>query len=68
MSAKKPVTKSTKKPVKKKEEQSLKPSIAKITVNIGVGEAGEKLSKAEQVLKSLTGQGLGSSKDDGHWM
>ena len=56
MSTKKPVTKPKKKPSKKKEEQSLKPSIAKITVNIGVGEAGEKLSKAEQVLQSLTGQ------------
>ncbi len=41
---------------KKKEKQPLKPIIAKITVNIGVGEAGEKLSKAEQVLQSLTGQ------------
>ena len=56
MSVKKPVTKSTKKPSKKKEKRPLKPSIAKITVNIGVGEAGEKLSKAEQVLQSLTGQ------------
>jgi len=40
----------------KKEKQSLKPKIAKITVNIGVGEAGEKLKKAETVLQNLTGQ------------
>jgi len=33
-----------------------KVNIEKITVNIGVGEAGEKLSKAESVLKSITGQ------------
>jgi len=52
MSAKKP----TKKTTKKKQKQPLKPTIAKITVNIGVGEAGEKLSKAEQVLQSITGQ------------
>ena len=51
------ITKTTvKKVAKKKEKQPMKPSIAKITVNIGVGEAGEKLSKAEQVLEKLTGQ------------
>jgi large subunit ribosomal protein L5 len=32
------------------------PRIAKITVNIGVGEAGEKLKKAETVLQGVTGQ------------
>ena len=32
------------------------PKIAKITINIGVGEAGEKLTKAEQVLQNITGQ------------
>ncbi len=32
------------------------PRIAKITVNIGVGEAGEKLKKAESVLQGVTGQ------------
>lgn len=48
---------STKKDPKiKKEKKSLQPSIAKITVNIGVGEAGEKLKKAETVLYNLTGQ------------
>lgn len=30
--------------------------IAKVTVNIGVGEAGEKLRKAEKVIEQLTGQ------------
>lgn len=30
------------------------PRIAKVTINIGVGEAGEKLEKAEKVLRSLT--------------
>ena len=29
--------------------------IAKVTVNIGVGEGGEKLEKAEKVLQKLTG-------------
>jgi len=32
------------------------PRIEKITVNIGVGEAGERLQKAEKVLESLTKQ------------
>jgi large subunit ribosomal protein L5 len=35
---------------------SQQPRIAKITVNIGVGEAGEKLKKAETVLQNVTGQ------------
>ena len=30
--------------------------IEKVTVNIGVGEAGEKLRKAEKVIEQLTGQ------------
>ena len=34
----------------------LKPKIAKVTVNIGVGESGERLQKAAKVLKELTGQ------------
>jgi large subunit ribosomal protein L5 len=39
------------------EERSLfKPRIAKITINIGVGEAGERLNKAETVLKNITGR------------
>ena len=32
------------------------PRIAKVTVNIGVGEGGEKLQKAEKVLAKLTGR------------
>jgi large subunit ribosomal protein L5 len=41
----------------KKNEDNLlfKPKIEKITVNIGVGEAGEKLEKAQSVLKDITG-------------
>ena len=34
----------------------LKPRIAKVTVNIGVGESGERLQKAAKVLEMLTGQ------------
>jgi len=34
----------------------LKPKIAKVTVNTGVGESGERLQKAAKVLKELTGQ------------
>jgi len=34
----------------------MKPHIAKVTVNIGVGEAGEKLKKAESVLAGVTKQ------------
>lgn len=32
------------------------PHIAKVTVNIGVGEGGERLEKAEKVMQKLTGQ------------
>ena len=52
-------TASKKKRVKKtiaSEKQPLKPHVAKVTVNIGVGEAGEKLKKAESVLEGLTHQ------------
>jgi large subunit ribosomal protein L5 len=41
---------------KKEEKKSMNPHIAKVTVNIGVGEAGEKLKKAESVLKGVTKQ------------
>ncbi len=34
----------------------LRPRIAKVTVNIGVGESGERLQKAARVLEMLTGQ------------
>lgn len=58
MPAKKTTTakKTAKKKTEKTDNPSLRPQIAKITVNIGVGEAGEKLSKAEQVLENITGQ------------
>ncbi len=46
----------TSKKVKKEQKSTVKPKIGKVTVNIGVGEAGEKLSKAESVLESLTKQ------------
>ena len=32
-----------------------KPRITKVTVNIGVGEGGQRLQLAEQVLELLTG-------------
>jgi len=41
---------------KLKEKKSMKPHIAKVTVNIGVGESGEKLKKAESVLEGVTKQ------------
>lgn len=47
-------TKAKMNPEKKKELFS--PKIDKVTINIGVGEAGERLKKAEKVLESLTGQ------------
>ena len=57
MTAEKTSEKRAKKTEKEpKVKNILKPKIAKITVNIGVGEAGEKLSKAGQVLKNITGQ------------
>jgi large subunit ribosomal protein L5 len=58
MSAKKKTTKRSKKsPAKTKEiKHPIIPHIAKVTVNIGVGEAGEKLKKAEAVLESVTKQ------------
>ncbi len=34
----------------------LKPRIAKVVINIGVGSAGERLQKAARVLEMLTGQ------------
>lgn len=33
-----------------------KPRLAKVTVNIGVGESGERLRKAAKILEMLTGQ------------
>lgn len=40
---------------KEKKKTFFNPKIAKITVNIGVGEAGERLNKAETVLTNITG-------------
>mgnify|MGYP006306717849 CR=1 FL=1 len=42
------------KPEEKKHK--FKPKIEKITVNIGVGEAGERLTKAESVISNITKQ------------
>ncbi len=47
--------KTKKKQPSEKLQTKFKPRIEKITVNIGVGEAGEKLKKAETVLKNITG-------------
>ena len=40
-----------KKQVASKKENNINPRIEKVTINIGVGEAGERLKKAESVLK-----------------
>jgi large subunit ribosomal protein L5 len=45
----------TPKPSSSKGNPMQTPRIAKVTVNIGVGEGGDKLSKAEKVLAKLTG-------------
>jgi len=37
-------------------EDVMKPRLAKVTVSISVGEAGERLAKAEQLLSFLTGK------------
>jgi len=44
--------------IKKRWESNpmLKPRIVKVTVNIGVGESGERLQKAARVLEEITGQ------------
>jgi len=52
--AKKPVKKSKSKMNLEEKKKLFLPKIEKITVNIGVGEAGERLKKAESVLQSLT--------------
>lgn len=56
MSAKAVRKKSPAKSVKKETKGSVEPHIAKVTVNIGVGEAGDKLKKAETVLEGVTKQ------------
>ena len=63
MSTSKTKTNNTKRIQKKKtknidlenKKELFLPRIEKVTINIGVGEAGERLNKAESVLKSLTG-------------
>jgi len=44
------------KPKKSDEEKKsqFQPNIEKVTINIGVGEAGERLNKAETVIKNIT--------------
>ena len=54
MSTKQKTKKTSEKPSTTKQNIMTKPSIAKVTINIGVGEAGEKLSKAESVLQNIT--------------
>lgn len=50
-----PVQKTKKQKLSPEEKQKIfSPNIEKITINIGVGEAGEQLKKAETVLNSLT--------------
>lgn len=51
---KKPTTKTTKKMDPEKKQALFAPRIEKVTINIGVGEAGERLKKAETVLKNIT--------------
>lgn len=41
---------------KTKQNPMTQPHIQKVTVNIGVGEAGERLKKAESVLQNITNQ------------
>jgi len=59
MSEKKTAAPKTRKKTSAKKPQEhakpILPRVAKITVNIGVGEAGEKLKKAETVLQGVTG-------------
>lgn len=54
-SDKKPIQKTKKPKMSPEEKQKLySPAIEKVTINIGVGEAGERLNKASTVLKNLT--------------
>ena len=47
---------SAKKTKKEDIKHKFTPYIEKVTINIGVGEAGERLSKAESVISSITEQ------------
>jgi len=49
-------TKKTTKSDPEKKNTLFSPRIEKVTINIGVGEAGERLKKAEKVLENITGQ------------
>jgi len=51
---KKPIKKTKQKMDPEKKQTLFAPRIEKITINIGVGEAGERLKKAETVLKNIT--------------
>lgn len=53
--AKKTVKKSKPKMGPEAKKALFSPKIEKVTINIGVGEAGERLKKAETVLESITG-------------
>ncbi len=51
-----PKKQKTKRAKKTKEKKKpIQPRVAKVTVNIGVGESGDKLKKAETVLQNVTG-------------
>lgn len=52
---KKQISKTTKLDSEKK-KTLFSPRVEKVTINIGVGEAGERLKKAEKVLENITGQ------------
>lgn len=54
MTVKKPKTKKQTKVKKEDKKDTFLPRIAKVTINIGVGEAGERLKKAETVLQGIT--------------
>jgi len=54
MTVKKPKTKKQTKVKKEDKKDIFLPRIAKVTINIGVGEAGERLKKAETVLQGIT--------------
>lgn len=57
MTSDKVKTKKDKKKEKKVKKQVMqKPRIRKVTINIGVGEAGERLKKAEKVIEKITGR------------
>ena len=55
LKVKKPVKKTKPKMNSEEKKKLFAPKIEKVTINIGVGEAGERLKKAETVLNSITG-------------